>query len=76
MRAEKYLVKQICQGDYKFPVTKWNSISESAISLVRKLMIVNPKERFSAEEVRKQDCFKICENIALLLLSVFSRTPS
>ena len=70
MRAEKYLVKQICEGDYKFPVVKWNSVSESAISLVRKLMIVNPKERFSAEEVRKQDCFYYEGLLNFLLFSV------
>ena len=54
-RKDKPLVKQICQGDYKFPSSKWSEISESAVDLVRKLMTVDSKKRLSAEEVRSHE---------------------
>ena len=54
-RTDKPLVRQICEGDYCFPTSKWNDISNSAIDLVKRLMKVNPKERLSADQVNNHD---------------------
>ena len=42
---------QIADGDYGFPQSKWGSISENAVDLVKKLMNVNAKQRLSACQV-------------------------
>ena len=68
-RTDKSLVKQICSGDYSFPASKFNNISENAIDLIKKLMKVNPKERLSADEV----AILTVNKVALSL--VFERLP-
>ena len=49
-RTDKTLVRQVCDGDYSFPKSKWANISDSAIDLVEKLMKVDKKIRYSAEQ--------------------------
>jgi len=45
------LYKQIKKGEYDFPDPYWTDISESAKSLVRGLLTVDPKKRMSAKDV-------------------------
>jgi len=45
------LYKQIKKGEYDFPAPYWTDISEAAKDLVRKLLTVDPKKRFTAKDV-------------------------
>lgn len=45
------LYKQIKKGAYDFPDPYWSDISESAKELVRGLLTVNPKDRFTPAQV-------------------------
>jgi serine/threonine protein kinase len=47
------LYKQIKKGQYDFPDPYWEQISDSAKDLVRKLLTVDPKQRYTAEQVLK-----------------------
>ena len=50
-RTDKPLIRQVCDGDYTFPKSKWSDVSESAIDLVKRLMTVDKKQRLTAEQV-------------------------
>ncbi|KAB7494788.1 Serine/threonine-protein kinase Chk2 [Armadillidium nasatum] len=45
----------IRNGQYKMKKSVWDQVSEQATDLVRKLLIVNPDERFSAEQVLEHE---------------------
>jgi len=45
------LFDQILKGRYDFPSPWWDNISESAKDLVRKMLTVDPKKRYSAADV-------------------------
>jgi len=45
------LYKQIKKGEYDFPDPYWTDISQEAKNLVTCLLCVNPKKRFTAEQV-------------------------
>jgi len=45
------LYKQIKKGEYDFPDPYWTDISDSAKELVRGLLTVDPKKRFTAKDV-------------------------
>lgn len=47
------LYKQIKKGEYDFPDPYWTDISDEAKDLVRKLLTVNPKKRYTAQQVLK-----------------------
>lgn len=49
-RPDKPLLRQICDGDYSFPKSKWTDIGDTAKDLVRKLMTVDQKQRLSAKQ--------------------------
>ncbi|RXG73588.1 Serine/threonine-protein kinase Chk2 [Armadillidium vulgare] len=51
-KATKY---NILNGQYKMKKSVWDQVSEQATDLVRKLLIVNPDERFSAEQVLQHE---------------------
>jgi serine/threonine protein kinase len=42
---------RIRRVDYSFPSFYWQDVSESAKDLVRKLLVGNPDERYSAAQV-------------------------
>merc|ERR1712048_201239 len=44
------LYEQILEGKYEFDVDEWTTVSAEAKSFVRRLMTVNPKDRFTIEE--------------------------
>lgn len=45
------LYKQIKKGEFDFPAPYWTNISESAKDLVRKLLTVDPAQRYTAKQV-------------------------
>lgn len=45
------LYKQIKKGEYDFPAPYWTDISDSAKDLVKKLLTVDPKQRYTAKQV-------------------------
>jgi len=45
------LYKQIKKGEYDFPDPYWTDISDSARDLVKSLLTVDPKKRFTAKQV-------------------------
>ena len=49
-RTDKSLIRQVCDGDYTFPKSKWADVSESAMDLVKRLMTVDKKHRLTAEQ--------------------------
>ena len=44
------LFKKISQGAYKLSGSSWRSISREAKDLIRKMLVINPNERYSAIE--------------------------
>ena len=49
-RTDKPLVRQVCDGDYSFPPSRWNTISEECIDLIKKLIKVERRKRLTAKE--------------------------
>jgi len=45
------LYKQIKKGEFDFPEPYWSEVSDAAKDLIRKLLTVDPKKRFTAEQV-------------------------
>lgn len=45
------LYKQIKKGEFDFPAPYWSNISDSAKDLVRKLLTVDPAQRYTAQQV-------------------------
>jgi len=45
------LFKIIKRGEYDFPSPYWDDVSESAKDLIKKLLVVDPKERYTASQV-------------------------
>lgn len=49
------LLLSILQGNYTFPSPYWDSVSESAKDLIKKMLKVNPDERITASEALRHD---------------------
>jgi len=47
--TKKELFEAIKQGNFDFPSPQWDDISELAKDLIRKLLVVNPSKRMTAE---------------------------
>ncbi|GMI26681.1 hypothetical protein TrCOL_g4214 [Triparma columacea] len=45
------LFKIIKRGEYDFPEPYWDDVSEAAKDLIRKLLVVDPKKRYTAAQV-------------------------
>lgn len=45
------LYKQIKKGEFDFPSPYWSNISDAAKDLVRKLLTVDPNQRYTAKQV-------------------------
>ncbi|GFN76867.1 calcium/calmodulin-dependent protein kinase type 1 [Plakobranchus ocellatus] len=50
-RKDMDLPKQIMGGHYSFPKQYWGDVSETAIDLMKKMMVVDPKKRLTFDEV-------------------------
>jgi calcium/calmodulin-dependent protein kinase I len=55
------LFELIQKADYSFPSPYWDEVSETAKDLIRKLLVLNPKERLTAEQAL-QHPFLVEEN--------------
>lgn len=62
-RTDKTLVRQVCDGDYSFPRSKWANISDSAIDLVTKLMTVEKNNRLTAEQALSHPWLNDTDNV-------------
>lgn len=51
----EFLLLSILQGNYTFPSPYWDSVSEQAKDLIRKMLQVNPDERITAPEALRHD---------------------
>ncbi|XP_005112692.1 serine/threonine-protein kinase Chk2 [Aplysia californica] len=50
-RKDMDLPKQILGGHYSFPKQYWKDVSETAIDLIKKMMVVDPKKRIDFADV-------------------------
>jgi len=49
-RQDKQLIKQVCDGDYNFNASRWNTVSPEAKDLIKGLMKGNTQRRLTAKE--------------------------
>ncbi|XP_053571756.1 serine/threonine-protein kinase DCLK3 [Bombina bombina] len=56
---QEELFKKIQQGEYKFHSQYWDNISEEAKDLIRRLLVLDPKERLSAGSVLQHDWIRM-----------------
>ena len=49
-RTDKQLIRQVCDGDYNFTQSRWNSVSSEAKDLISGLMTVNKNRRLTAQQ--------------------------
>jgi serine/threonine protein kinase len=49
--TDKELYKKIMRADYKLPTEVINSISPEAVSLLKKLFMIDPSKRPSAKDI-------------------------
>lgn len=52
-RDQNELFDIIVRGEFEFLPPYWDNISDSAMDLIRKLLVVNPKKRLTAEQTLK-----------------------
>merc|ERR1712235_209583 len=52
-RDQNELFDIIVRGEFDFLPPYWDNISDSAMDLIRKLLVVNPKKRLTAEQTLK-----------------------
>lgn len=64
-RDQDELFDLIMEGDYEFLSPYWDHISEGAKDLISKLLVVNPNERHSAEDVLVHRWIKSASNSEL-----------
>eukprot|EP00039_Didymoeca_costata_P012142 m.173781 g.173781 ORF g.173781 m.173781 type:complete len:573 (-) comp15394_c2_seq1:70-1788(-) len=50
-KAQNDLFRKIRSGKFSFPSPYWDKISHEAKDLIRKLLLVNPKERYDANQL-------------------------
>lgn len=56
-RRQMSLYEQIETGTFDFDDPKWKLISNQAIDLVKRLLVVDPKDRITAQEALKHPWF-------------------
>ena len=50
-------------GRYDFKGDEWNLISEEAKDLIKKILVLNPKDRIKLEEIKKHPVYVNGQNI-------------
>ncbi|XP_023220436.1 phosphorylase b kinase gamma catalytic chain, skeletal muscle/heart isoform-like [Centruroides sculpturatus] len=58
-RKQMVMLRNIMEGKYEFFSPEWDDITESPKDLIRKFLIVDPKQRITATEALQHDFFKI-----------------
>ena len=61
-KNEKEIFNKILTGNLSFKNKIWNTISEEAKSLVKKLLEIDPEKRISAKDALKEKWFEINKN--------------
>lgn len=54
---DEQMRENILGGKYEFDPLYWNGISDEAISLIRTMLIVDPKERINSDEIVQSSWF-------------------
>lgn len=57
-RKQMVMLRNIMEGKYSFSSPEWTDISESPKDLIRKLLVVEPKQRISIEDALKHEFFQ------------------
>mmetsp|Transcript_28918 Transcript_28918/g.78343 ORF Transcript_28918/g.78343 Transcript_28918/m.78343 type:complete len:530 (-) Transcript_28918:1443-3032(-) len=57
-RSQKELFRKIVSGKYEFKEEGWESVSEDAKDLVKKLLVLNPDERMTASQALRHNWMK------------------
>lgn len=57
-RKQMVMLRNIMEGKYSFSSPEWTDISESPKDLIRKLLVVDPKQRISIEEALNHEFFQ------------------
>jgi len=57
-RTQKELFAQICYGAVDFPYKEFNFVSDECKDLIRKMLVIDPKKRYTAQQILKHDWFK------------------
>ncbi len=52
------LFKKIMKGQYTMPSPYWDSVSEDGKDLIRKILVVDPKQRLTAEQIMEHPWMK------------------
>ena len=73
--TEAEILQVVAQGTYSFDRVEWESVSENAKQLIRKMMTYDPKKRITAEEALNDPWFsKRRENIDLKINNKAARS--
>ncbi len=58
---DEEIYEAVLKGEFEFPEEEWESVSENAKILIKKMLTKNPKKRLSALDTLKDVWFKIYE---------------
>lgn len=61
-RSQKELFRKIVAGKYEFTDESWNTISDDAKDLVKKLLVLNPDERITAKNAVRHPWLKLSKD--------------
>ena len=59
--TDEEIFSAVLKGEFVFPEEEWNSVSEEAKNLIKKMLVLDPKKRISALEALQDVWFKINE---------------
>ena len=65
------LTEQIRTGDYVFPTVLFGQISHEALDLIQKLLVVDPEERLSSEQVLRHPWLQVTPCTVFGILTKF-----
>ncbi|PVD31729.1 hypothetical protein C0Q70_07147 [Pomacea canaliculata] len=57
-RKQMMMLRSIMQGNYTFSSPEWDDISDAPKDLIRHLLVVSPKDRYTAEQALNHPFFK------------------
>lgn len=61
---------QIVSGEFDFPEPYWGKISDSAKDLIRKLLVVDPIKRFTAEQTLNHPWIRVIFSFVYKLIEI------
>ena len=61
-RRQVLMLRRIMSGEYSFPSPDWDDVSETAIDLIQKLLVVNPDNRLTATEALAHPFLQTVQN--------------